>query len=88
MVIGNDLRNEIRNDDREMLWPSWNTLNESTDWKAAATLAANKIHEIDPNQLIFIEGLNYANDMSPIKKSPIMLNVKNKLVYSFHYYSW
>ena len=43
---------------------------------------------MNPNMLIFIEGLNYANDMSMIKDSPISLNVPNKLVYSFHIYSW
>jgi endoglucanase len=32
--------------------------------------------------------MNYANDMSPIRDFPIELDVPNKLVYSFHLYSW
>ena len=59
-----------------------------TDWKLAATKAGNAILKEDPTQLIIIEGLNYANDMSPIKNDPIKLDTPNKLVYSFHYYDW
>jgi endoglucanase len=88
MVIGNDLRNEIREDVRHLQFPQWGNGRESTDWKMAATKAANKILEVNPNQLIIIEGLNFANDMSPIKTDPITLDVANRLIYSFHYYSW
>ena len=88
MVIGNDLRNEIRNDNKEALYPDWGSGNESTDWKMAATKGGNAVLQEDPTQLIFIEGMNYANDMSPIKSDPIQLDVANRLVYSFHFYSW
>jgi len=88
MVIGNDLRNEIRYDSVNNLDATWGDGNVATDWKLAATTAANEIHKINPEQLIFVEGLSYANDMSPIKTSPITLDVSNRLIYSFHYYSW
>ena len=88
MVIGNDLRNEIRNDNNDSLVPDWGSGNEATDWKMAATKVGNAILKVDPTQLIIIEGLNYANDMAPIKTDPIQLDTPNKLVYSFHYYSW
>ena len=91
MVIGNDLRNEIRADLShllEPLRPNWGSGKEATDWKMAATKAGNLVLQEDPNQLIFIEGLNYANNMQPIKTDPIELDVPNRLVYSFHYYSW
>ena len=88
MVIGNDLRNEIRSDVLEFLVPSWGDGHESTDWKQAATKAGNAILAENPNQLIIVEGLSYANNMSPIKESPIQLDVSNRLVYSFHFYSW
>ena len=88
MVIGNDLRNEIRTDVKELLIPTWGSGNVSTDWKMAATKAGNAILAEDPTQLIIVEGLNYANDMSPIKTDPIQLDVPNRLIYSFHYYDW
>ena len=88
MVIGNDLRNEIRDDSVEGLTPDWGSGNVATDWKMAATKAGNAVLKVDPTQLIIIEGLNYANDMMMIKTDPITLDTANKLVYSFHYYSW
>ena len=63
MVIGNDLRNEIRADQKESLVPNWGSGKVATDWKLAATKAGNAILQEDPTQLIFIEGLNYANNM-------------------------
>jgi endoglucanase len=54
----------------------------------AATKAGNAVLEINSDLLIFIEGLDYANDMLPIKTDPIHLDVPNRLVYSFHYYDW
>ena len=49
MVIGNDLRNEIRSDVLELLVPSWGDGHESTDWKLAATKAGNAILAENPN---------------------------------------
>ena len=88
MVIGNDLRNEIRTDLRHMWVPKWGNGDVKTDWKMAAEKAGNAILKEDPTQLIIIEGLEYANNMSPIKDDPIQLDVPNQLVYSFHYYDW
>lgn len=88
MVIGNDLRNEIRTDRKDLMIPTWGSGHERTDWAMAATKAGNAILAEDPTQLIIIEGLNYANDMTPIKTDPIKLDVSNRLVYSFHYYDW
>jgi len=53
-----------------------------------AQKVGNMILQIDPTQLIIIEGLNFANKMSPIRNDPIKLDIPNKLVYSFHYYDW
>ena len=88
MVIGNDLRNEIRNDILELLDANWGSGNVERDWKMAATKAGNLILQEDPTQLIIVEGLNFANNMKPIKTDPIKLNISNRLVYSVHYYSW
>ena len=88
MVVANDLRNEIRADYNNNLYPSWGSGDKDTDWKDAATRAGNAVHKEVPDQLIIVEGLSYANDMSPIKTDPIQLDKPNKLVYSFHYYDW
>ena len=74
MVVANDLRNEIRADYKNNLYPSWGSGDKNTDWKDAATRAGNAVHKEVPDQLIIVEGLSYANDMSPIKTDPIQLD--------------
>ena len=52
------------------------------------------IHNIDPDILFIVEGLNFATDFTEgggIKANPIRqeeLLVPHKLVYSAHYYDW
>jgi len=87
MVIGNDLRNEIRDDVNHLEIPNWGK-RDLNDWHLAATTAGNLILSVNPDQLIIVEGMNYANNMSPIKDKPIELKLPNKLVYSFHSYNW
>ena len=48
MVIGNDLRNEIREDVKEGLVPQWGNGKVETDWKMAAEKAGNAILSEDP----------------------------------------
>ena len=88
LVVGNDLRNEIRKDSKEWMTPTWGTGSERVDWRGAAIRGGNSVLKVAPHQLVIVEGLNYANDMLPIKDNPIQLDVPNKLVYSYHYYSW
>jgi hypothetical protein len=88
MVIGNDLRNEVRLDVENFNWPAWGTNITKNDWKKAAMEAGNRIHKINPNQLIFIESPFSATNMYPIRKSPVKLDIPNKVVYSWHYYSF
>ena len=75
-VIGADLRNEIRGN------LTWN------QWASAAEEAAARIHAINPNLLIIVEGLNYAQDLTGVRTRPVVLQQPNKLVYSAHTYSW
>jgi len=88
LVVGNDLRNEIRDDNVNNLYPTWGDGNVETDWKMAATIAGNKILKINPDLLIIVEGLNYAMDFDPIYSFPLELSIPNRLVYSSHWYSW
>ena len=48
MVIGNDLRNETRDDLLELLDANWGSGNIARDWKMAATKAGNLILQEDP----------------------------------------
>ena len=74
LVIGNDLRNEIRADRENHQFASWGDGGRN-DWKAVATEAGNEVLKVAPNQLVIVEGLSYANDMSMIRGSPIKLAV-------------
>ncbi|HEX4811099.1 MAG TPA: cellulase family glycosylhydrolase [Bryobacteraceae bacterium] len=80
-VIGADLRNEPRGD------ATWGG-NAATDWHAAAERGGNAVLRINPNLLIFVEGINYAADLTGVAQLPVQLNLPNRLVYSAHDYSF
>ena len=81
LVIGADLRNEPRGT------ASWGG-SAATDWHAAAQRGANTILEVNPNMLIFVEGVNYALDLSGVSSQPVIVNVANRVVYSAHNYGF
>ena len=67
----------------------------SRDWRAAATRAGNAIHQVNPKLLIIVEGVQYGPDGSAtwwggnlrgVAKKPVILKVKNRVVYSPHEY--
>ncbi len=85
-VIGADLHNEPYNG-------TWGG-GGATDWAAAAERAGNAVGAVNPNWLIFVEGVaNYqgqpywwGGNLMGVRDRPIDLNVDNKLVYSAHDY--
>ncbi|WP_084539781.1 Calx-beta domain-containing protein [Azorhizobium doebereinerae] len=85
-VIGADLHNEPYNG-------TWGG-GGATDWARAAEAAGNAIGEVNPNWLIFVEGIatydgqNYwwGGNLMGVRDRPIDLDVDNKLVYSAHDY--
>lgn len=81
MVIGADLRNEPRGT------ASWGG-SASTDWHTAAIQGGNAVQSVNPNLLIFVEGVNYALDLSGAANLPVQLNVSNRLVYEAHDYGF
>jgi endoglucanase len=100
LVIGADLRNEVRPLRKKNLPlprnPNWGRRNKK-DWHKAATQAGNAIHLLNPNWLIVVEGINarvhFLSQLSfphlkPVVKRPIRLNVPNKLIYEVHNYSF
>ncbi len=80
-VIGADLRNEPRSP------ATWGGP-ASTDWHAAAELGGNAVLGVNPNMLIFVEGVNYAGDLSGVATLPVVLNVPNHVVYEAHDYGF
>jgi endoglucanase len=78
-VIGADLRNEPRSP------ATWGG-SAADDWHAAAELGGNAVLSANPNLLIFVEGVNYAGDLSGVASLPVQLNVANQLVYEAHDY--
>ena len=79
LVIGCDLRNEVRG--------LWGTMPWSK-WAAAAENAGNRLLKMNPDWLIVVEGTESANDLSGARKRPVVLDVPDKLVYSAHVYGW
>ena len=78
-VIGVDLRNEVRG--------VWGTMSWSK-WAAAAEKAGNRLLEMNRDWLIIVGGTESGNDLSGVAERPIMLTVKNRVVYSTHVYAW
>jgi len=85
-VIGADLHNEPYNGN----WGSGGP----NDWAAAAERAGNAIGAVNPNWLIFVEGIGtyqgqsywWGGNLMGVKDRPIQLDVANKFVYSAHDY--
>ena len=80
-VIGTDLRNEPRGT------ATWGG-SSSADWHAAAERGGNAVLSVDSNMLIFVEGIDYAGDLSGVSSLPISLNVSNRVVYEAHDYGF
>lgn len=80
-VIGADLANEPH----AATWSAWS---------AAAERAGNAIHTVNPDWLIFVEGVgsfegsNYwwGGNLKGVATDPVVLNTANKVVYSPHDY--
>lgn len=80
-VIGADLRNEPRST------ATWGG-NAATDWHAAAERGGNAVLSVNPSLLIFVEGVNYAGDLSGVSTLPVQLNLANQVVYEAHDYGF
>jgi endoglucanase len=81
-VIGVDLRNEPRGT------ATWGGSDSSTNWQAAAELGGDAVQSVDPNLLIFVEGVNYALDLSGVASLPVTLNDPDHVVYEAHDYGF
>lgn len=91
-VVGMDLRNEPHNANSG--GSCWGCGTMTNDWRLAAERAGNAILAVNPNLLIFVEGIDYYNgdyswwggNLEGAQTFPVVLNVSNRLVYSAHDY--
>lgn len=81
LVIGVDLRNEPR------ITATWGG-SSSTDWHAAAQRGGNAVLGVNPNLLVFVEGVSYAGDLTGVASLPVSLSVANRVVYEAHDYGF
>jgi aryl-phospho-beta-D-glucosidase BglC (GH1 family) len=79
LVIGVDLRNEVRGLWGTMPWAKW---------AAAAERCGNRLLKMNPDWLVVVEGTESANDVSGARTRPVKLDIEHRLVYSAHIYGW
>ncbi|GCE31777.1 hypothetical protein KDA_72610 [Dictyobacter alpinus] len=93
-VIGADLHNEPHAP------ACWGCGDPNTDWQQAAQRAGNAILGVNPDWLIFVEGVDcygtngaangdcywWGGNLEGVAQKPVQLNVANRLVYSAHDY--
>jgi endoglucanase len=88
-VIGIDLHNEPHDP------ACWGCGDTSTDWRLAAERGGNAVLSVNPNLLIFVEGVQSFNgtsdwwggNLAGAGQYPVVLNVANRVVYSPHDYA-
>ncbi len=96
MVIGADLHNEPHAP------ACWGCGDKAVDWRLAAERAGNAILAVNPDWLIFVEGVScygpggttnvsecywWGGNLRGVATYPVVLNVPNRLVYSVHDYA-
>jgi endoglucanase len=87
-VVGVDLHNEPHGT------ATWGDGTVATDWRLAAERAGNAILSVNPDLLVFVEGIESAGGASywwggnlrNAGAAPVRLDVPNRLVYSVHDY--
>lgn len=89
MVVGADLRNEPRPDDRLGIAARWSHPTAPwTDWPRAARRGGDVVLAANPRLLVAVEGLPFASDLRGVARRPIRLAKPHRLIYSAHDYSW
>ncbi|WP_405645428.1 cellulase family glycosylhydrolase [Streptomyces sp. NBC_00019] len=88
-VVGIDIHNEPHDP------ACWGCGDTTRDWRLAAQRAGNAILAVNPELLIFVEGVQTYNGVSGwwggnlmgVADHPVQLNVANRVVYSAHDYA-
>ena len=85
MVVGADLRNEVRDDGSYRA--NWGK-GGPFDFHRVSEELGNRLLTINPNLLIIIEGLHFSSNFSYYDHTPVQLIYPNKVVFSPHLYAW
>ncbi|MET9494408.1 cellulase family glycosylhydrolase [Streptomyces sp. NPDC006552] len=88
-VVGIDLHNEPHDP------ACWGCGDKNTDWRLAAERAGNAVLSVNPDLLVFVEGVQTVNGQSTwwggnlagVASAPVHLDVANRVVYSAHDYA-
>ncbi|MFJ9036872.1 cellulase family glycosylhydrolase [Streptomyces sp. NPDC102406] len=88
-VVGIDLHNEPHDP------ACWGCGDTSVDWRLAAERGGNAVLSVNPDLLIFVEGVQTVNgrstwwggNLSGVAAAPVRLAVADRLVYSAHDYA-
>ncbi|MEU6259988.1 cellulase family glycosylhydrolase [Streptomyces sp. NPDC047043] len=88
-VVGIDLHNEPHDP------ACWGCGDTATDWRLAAQRAGNAVLSVNPDLLIFVEGVQTYNGVSGwwggnlmgVAQYPVQLDVAGRVVYSAHDYA-
>ncbi|MET9081113.1 cellulase family glycosylhydrolase [Streptomyces sp. NPDC004237] len=88
-VIGIDLHNEPHDP------ACWGCGDTTIDWRLAAQRAGNAVLSVNPDLLVFVEGVQTFNGVSGwwggnlmgVAQYPVQLSVANRVVYSAHDYA-
>ncbi|MFJ9708395.1 cellulase family glycosylhydrolase [Streptomyces sp. NPDC101234] len=89
VVVGIDLHNEPHDP------ACWGCGDTSVDWRLAAQRAGNAVLSVNPDLLVFVEGVQTYNGVSGwwggnlmgVAQYPVQLDVANRVVYSAHDYA-
>ncbi len=79
-VIGADLRNELRSG------AAWGGPDPKLDWHAASERGGNAVLAANPRLLVMVESPEYSTNFTGFDKLPVVLKVKQRVVYSPHAY--
>ena len=87
-VVAMDLNNEPHGE------ATWGTGNSQTDWNSAAERCAEAIHQVNPDVLIVVEGVQtvdgdsywWGGNLAGVRSHPLTITLSDKLVYSAHEY--
>jgi hypothetical protein len=93
-IIGIDVKNEPHGRCDKTDAATWDESSSQTNWKHFVEQAAARIHAVNRNLLILVEGIEcykniwgwWGGNLVPVKEHPIKLGVPNKLVYAPHEY--
>ena len=76
LVIGADLRNEVRGITREdgtVTYALWGSGRVKQDWNLAAEEAGKRVLAANPDMLVIVGGIVYGNVLTPAVWAPIKL---------------